>query len=59
MNSEEIKAEVIALQIKQIHYEQLFEKSLKNPEELTKTRTIFRELKKITERLDELWRIDN
>ena len=59
MNPEEIQTEVTALQLKQIHYEQLFETSLKNPAELAKTKTIFRELKKITDRLDELWKINN
>ena len=59
MNPEETQAEITALQLKQIHYEQLFEESLKNPADLAKTKSIFRDLKKIMERLDELWRINN
>ena len=59
MNPEDIQAEVTELQLKQIQYEKLFEESLKNPDGLIKTKMIFHELKKIMERLDELWKINN
>ena len=48
------QAEISALEIEISHYQKLLDKSFEDDECLEKTKTIFHDLKSLTEKLDEL-----
>jgi hypothetical protein len=54
MQSQDLQSEIAALEIQLTHYEKLFDQSIKDNVEFAKTKFIFHEMKKITERLSEI-----
>ena len=54
MQSEEIKAEIAALEIAFYEYENLLDEAIRNSEELDKTKIIFHELKLVSDKLQKL-----
>jgi hypothetical protein len=54
MQPVDYEAEKAELEIQLTHYEKLLDKSISDNEEIARTRTIFRELKKIKDRLEVL-----
>jgi hypothetical protein len=59
MQPKDPKEEISILEIQLAEYEKILESSISANEEFAKTRDIFREIKKVRERLEELKRISN
>jgi hypothetical protein len=54
MPTKEINAAIIALEAQLSHYEKLLDQSISNNEILAKTKVILRELRKVSQELNEL-----
>ena len=54
MPSEEVNAEIKALEIQQRQYEKLLDQSISNNEILAKVKIIYHDLKAVTDKLKEL-----
>jgi hypothetical protein len=59
MQPKDPKEEISILETQLAEYEKIFDSSISANEEFAKTRDIFREIKKVRERLEELKRISN
>jgi hypothetical protein len=57
MPTKEVNAAIVALENQLKHYEKLLDESITNNEILAKTKLILRELKKVSEDLNELKRL--
>jgi hypothetical protein len=59
MQPKDPKEEISILEIQLAEYEKILDSSISANEEFAKTRDIFREIKKVRERLEDLKRISN
>jgi hypothetical protein len=57
MSVHDLEIEMIALEKRLAHFEDLLELSIKNNDTLTRTRAILHEVKKLSEKLNELKRV--
>jgi hypothetical protein len=58
MQTQDPKAEIAALEIKCFHYKRLLAKAILDNVELLKTKIIYRKLKAVTKRLEELRKLE-